>query len=138
MGSLPYVPAGKTPPLAALVKLAGAWRPEPGEQVDGTIRAIVKRTSEYGVYPAVLLEVDAPDDAGEIHTGFYLLHMFHEVLKNQLIEMRPKADEKVSVLYSGVTQSSKGVSYHNYTMWRTEEDSAVDAYDFGDGDEPQF
>jgi hypothetical protein len=138
--SSPYAITGERPPLAALARLATAWRPEAGDQIDGTILAIIKRTSEFGIYPAMLIEVETIDTNGVIGTGVQLMHCFHEVLKNQLIEMRPKAGERISCLYIGETKNKKTEqTYHNYVLWRTHDGDGVEVFDFGRNPaEPEF
>ncbi len=62
--------------VAQLDRERATWRPEPGDQIAGTVLSVEMNTSEYGDYPVI--ELDVP--AGPI----VAVHAFHTVLRNQI------------------------------------------------------
>lgn len=92
---------------------APAWRPEDdGASILGVISAISMGHSEYGTYPIVTILTND----GEM----LAVHGFHGVLKERLIELRPKVDEVIGIKYLGHVlpdDGEKGVNdYYAYKV----------------------
>lgn len=92
---------------------APAWRPEKeGDSILGTITTVSMGHSEYGTYP--IITVVTSD--GEM----LAVHGFHGVLKQRLIEIRPKVDEVIGIKFIGhivPEDGEKGVNdYYAYKV----------------------
>jgi hypothetical protein len=92
-----------TLPMHALVKSARTWRPEPGDVLKGHVVTVQRRSTEFGPYPMVVMEVS--DDAG--NEQLVAVHAFHTVLKNELTRVRPTPGSYLEVAYLGMQPSAK-------------------------------
>jgi len=114
----------------ARIKAAPAWRPDKFDtfkkdrpawaekSMSGTIAAIIKRTSEYGDYPCVVIAVPSGDEV-----TYFAWHVFHQTAKDALMASKPRPGENVTVLYGGQAESKtrkgkdgKPVKYHVWTV----------------------
>lgn len=82
-----------------------AWRPEPGDSLIGRVVEIDSRTTEYGAYPMVTVQID---DGTEV-----CFHAFHSVAKSELARRRPGVGDKIGVKFLG---KPAGKSYENYKI----------------------
>lgn len=102
---------------------ADAWMPDEGDSIIGVITTISVGHSEYGQYP--ILTILTPD--GEMKA----VHAFHTVLKDRLIDMRPKVDEIIGIKFLGHVLpegGTKGVNdYYAYKVLMTR--PAADIWD---------
>ena len=76
-----------------------AWKPNPGDAVEGVITELTTRSSEYGD-PYVILTVE--DDAGSEHA----IHCFHTMLRNEVERKAPQVGDRIAVAYHGLGESS--------------------------------
>lgn len=83
---------------------APGWRPEPGEQLVGTIVEISSATGDFGEYP--LLVVEKTDGTGDV-----AVHCFHTVLKSEVAAKRPSEGDKIGIKYLGIPTGKKYESY---------------------------
>jgi len=80
--------------IAAMVADAQGWKPEDGDEIEGTVLAIkqgisdVKQTHE-GRYPIVFVM----RDSGEV----VAVHCFQTVLYNEVVAARPKPGERIYI-----------------------------------------
>ena len=87
---------------------ADAWKPDPGELIEGVVVEITTRDGEYGSYPIVTLElVDGERRA---------IHAFHSVLRNELARIAPQTGSRIAVLYKGKVTRSDGPDFHSYRV----------------------
>ena len=126
-------------PLRVRIESAHAWRPVPGSILEGFLVAVVKRTSEYGTYPVLII------DDGE-NEALHAFHAFHSISRDKLRELKPARGERITIAYPGPQESRKRkdangnpVTYHPYIIYcpdRPDED--VSEYDWDNEDEPEF
>jgi hypothetical protein len=116
----------------ARIKAAPAWRPDKYDAykdaktrptwaektMTGTVAAIIKRTSDYGEYPCVIIAVGDGEDS-----AYFAWHVFHQTAKDALMAAKPRPGEGVSVFYGGQKESrtrkgkdGKPVKYHVWTV----------------------
>jgi hypothetical protein len=125
-------------PLRVRIEAAHAWRPEAGAVLEGHLVAVVKRTSEYGTYPVLVI-----DDG--VNESFHAFHAFHSISRDKLKTLKPARGEKITIAYAGQQASrtrkdkdGEPVEYHSYIIYcpdREEEDPGE--YDWDD-DSPAF
>lgn len=86
-----------------------AWRPSPGETLEGTVTEITEYDGGgFGGYP--ILTVGTED-------GEKAVHAFHTVLRNELAKLDIQVGEKVAILYGGKQRSKDGsVEYEGYRV----------------------
>jgi hypothetical protein len=116
------------------IALASAWRPQVGDTLTGAVAHMEKRTTEFGTYPVVYIDVDGT------HTA---VHAFPQTLRDGFKELAPYRGEFVSITYAGTKASNKrtdgkgeAVEYHHYVVLNP--DSAVDGADINWDDDPAF
>lgn len=104
------------------IALANAWRPAVGDTLTGAVAHMEKRTTEFGTYPIVYIDVDGTLTA---------VHAFHQTLRDGFKELRPSRGDFVSITYAGTKASNKrtdskgeAVEYHHYVV--LDPDSSVD------------
>lgn len=86
---------------------APAWRPQPGEGIEGTVVAVSQREGGYGSYP--VLTLDTSD-------GELAVHAFHAVLRNELAEYAPEVGDALAIVYQGKVEGRHGKRYHAYRV----------------------
>lgn len=139
-------PATKAAPdLMEIIKIraAKAWRPNPGDMLQGTVVKMLARESDYGVYPVVVM------DTGD--EGYTAVHAFHTILKDALRELKTTTGDDLTIVYEGKLESrnaagknedgtEKKRTYHNYFVIGNGVDSTVEFTwdDSTDEDEPDF
>lgn len=85
-----------------------AWRPEPGEDLEGVVRRYNMRKMDDGNdYPVVTVE--RPD--GEK----FAFHAFHSVARGQLEEDLPRVGDEIGIRYLGKVDGEQ-YEYHNYRI----------------------
>lgn len=88
---------------------AVGWRPEPGDQVVGTIVEISEAPgTDWGPYPVIT--IDKADGTGEV-----AVHAFHSVLKNEIESKQPTEGDTIGIRYLGKQQGAKQ-SYEGYRV----------------------
>lgn len=93
---------------ARLAQEVEGWRPEPGDEVFGTIVTVDEREGKFGPYP--YLEID-DEDTGKV-VG---VHCFHTVLKKEVVNKAPKVGGVGGVHYFGIkTPKNGGDDYEHY------------------------
>ena len=123
-----------TPEEFAKMMQAPAWRPDSADKYTDDnrpwyaetsltsvpIAAILKRTSEYGDYPCVILAV--PSENGE-DSRYLAWHVFHQTAKDALQTAKPRPGEVITVFYGGRVESKKRrdsegkpIKYHQWTV----------------------
>jgi hypothetical protein len=86
------------------------WRPEPGDQVLGTVIGVDTREGDYGPYPYI--EVEAND-------GSYIgVHGFHTVLKNELARIEPQVGDTLGIKYFGKVPTKPGSKFDSFEKYR--------------------
>lgn len=126
-------------PLRVRIEAAHAWRPNPGEVLEGHLVAVVPRTSEHGTYPVLII-----DDG--VNEALHAFHAFHSIARDKLKALKPTRGEKITIAYPGPTESrqrkdAKGdpVTYHPYIIYcpdRAEEETGE--YDWDADDTPGY
>jgi hypothetical protein len=95
---------------------APAWRPDPGDKIEGEVVAIAERAGEYDPYPIVTVRRSDGEE--------FAIHAFHTVLAGEFAKLQLKLGDKIAVKYLGKKQNRAGNgSYHAYRVVK-------------DGDEP--
>lgn len=88
---------------------APGWRPDPGEQLVGTIVEISSAHGDYGEYP--LIVVEKADGTGDV-----AVHAFHTVLKSELAAKRPNEGDVIGIKYLGKVPGKSGNTYDSYRV----------------------
>jgi len=78
---------------------APGWKPEPGDTVMGTVKALDNGYSQWGEYKIVTLIQENGEEVA--------VHAFHTVLENALKRIRPVPGDKIAIRYVG-EQTPKG------------------------------
>lgn len=88
--------------IAALTAEAQGWKPEDGDEVQGTVLAIKSGYSDVksANYPIVFI---LPDNASEA----VAVHCFQTVLENEVRQYRPLPGERIYVKRIGATGEAK-------------------------------
>lgn len=119
-------------PLRVRIESATAWRPEPGDILDARLVAVVRRQTEYGAYPCLILD-NGRDES------LWAFHAFHTIAKDKLRELKPTPGERLVIAYPGkqasrkrVDASGKPVEYNPYIIYcpDREELAAPASYDW--------
>lgn len=84
---------------------AESWKPQPGNEVQGTLTAVGMNDAGWGPYPIVTLE-----DEGGTRLA---VHAFHDVLKAELSKRSPKIGDSLWIKYLG---KPEGKNYHAYKV----------------------
>lgn len=85
-----------------------AWRPQPGQELIGTIVRINTRESDQGPpYPVVTIR---ESDGSKL-----AFHAFHSIPKARLAEDKPLVGDEIAIRYLG-EQEGKNFTYHNYRI----------------------
>lgn len=112
------------------IRGALAWRPMPGDMIDGKVIKMLARDSDFGIYPVMVMDI------GEIQ--YTAVHAFHTILRDGLRELRVKSGDDVVVMYQGKIQSNKPYGqdaetgedlyreYHSYVVIGNGVDSTVE------------
>ena len=98
------------------IKGAIAWRPNPGDTINGTIVVITPRESPFGgKYPCVILDTGADQ--------LVAIHAFHGVLLNELKEMKAAPGLNIAIHYGGKREHNTALDgdgnkrkYHGYSV----------------------
>lgn len=141
--SRPTAPADAGLEELIRIRSAAAWRPSPGDMVDGRVVKLLARESDFGLYPIVVI------DTGDVN--YVAVHAFHTILRDALRELKTKPDDELVIVYQGKIQSNKPYgedaetgkklyrSYHNYLVIGNGVDSTVEfMWDDDSNDEPEF
>jgi hypothetical protein len=89
---------------------AKAWRPDPGDILEGVVTEITEYAGGgYGDYPIVTVK---QDDGTSLAA-----HCFHTVLRNELARLDVQAGEGIAILYAGPQQTRDGkATYEGYRV----------------------
>lgn len=92
---------------------APAWMPEEGDSILGVVASVsIGPDNGFGPYPIITILTGE----GEL----VAVHAFHTVLKDRLVDIRPKVDEIIGIKYLGHVlpeEGSKGVNdYYAYKV----------------------
>ncbi len=90
------------------VETVEAWRPEPNQELIGTIVKINVRETDQGAYP--IYTIREPD--GEV----LAFHAFHKVARGQLEEAEPHPGDEIGIRYLGQKKSANDRMYHDYRI----------------------
>jgi hypothetical protein len=102
---------------------APAWRPEPGDQLAGTITDLAVIDRGHGPYPCVTIRRQDGSSAA--------WHAFHDVARAELAKIAPQVGDPLAVTYQG-KHPERG-----YHRWRVHGDAApFDWQRFGDAPAP--
>jgi hypothetical protein len=125
-------------------RTAQGWRPEPGTTMDGTVIGLRMGSSEYGDYPIVVYKVNKMFRAdGTIVPSrpTVALHIFHQVLRERMAELKTDIDTRQYVTYIGQVESNSRkdkdgdpVKYHHYdaeNYGETETTGRQEGFTFG-------
>jgi len=136
--------------VADIIKIrsALAWRPTAGDTVDGTVVKLLRRETEFGIYPVLVIDTGEPQ--------YVAVHAFHSLLLEQLREVKTGPGDEITIVYQGKIESKNDSpdkdpetglkrkrSYHAYLLVTngvdastefTWDDAAADKAD----DEPGF
>jgi hypothetical protein len=118
------------------IRSALAWRPSPGDMLDGKVVKLIARESDFGIYPIVIL------DTGDVM--YTAVHAFHSLLRDALKELKVGPDDELVIVYQGKIESKnagpdgKKRSYHNYIVIGNGVDSTVEFSWADSEDEPDF
>jgi len=86
--------------IAALMSEAPGWRPEKGDEIEGTVLGVKMTTSTFGTYPIVFV-IGSDDEP-------VALHCFHTVLQNEMVTQRPERGDAIYVKYLGPKDDYSG------------------------------
>jgi hypothetical protein len=75
------------------IETAAGWKPEEGAILTGTLAAVRRFEGDFGAYPVLVIET--PD--GQFHA----IHAFHQVLREQLVELAPTVGDLLTTYYAG-------------------------------------
>ena len=120
------------PDITELIKIrsALAWRPSEGDILEGTVKKLLARTSDFGVYPVAVI------DTGD--ANYTAVHAFHSILRDALKELKTKPGDDIVIVYQGKIRSNKPYgydaetneplfrSYHSYVVIGNGVDSTVE------------
>jgi hypothetical protein len=83
----------KSSEIALLIQEAEGWKPEKGDEIQGTVLgAKLSSGGDFGPYPILfVLQDDEP----------VAVHAFHTVLRNELVSQRPQSGEIIYIRYLG-------------------------------------
>lgn len=95
----------------AEIMTAKAWRPNPGEALEGTVVNLRRQDDEYGGHIVVTLATGAEGEA----PAYTAVHAFHHVLKTQLSAMKPTKGDLLKITYLGKVDG-KNQPYHSYLV----------------------
>ena len=84
-----------------------AWRPQPGQELIGTVARINTRKTDQGDYPVVTIR--------EADGSKLAFHAFHSVARTRLAEENPLPGDEMAIRYLG-EQEGKNFTYHNYRI----------------------
>ena len=124
-------------PVHARIKAAVAWRPTAGDLVAGHLVTVEGRTTEYGTYPMLVIEME--DDT------LVAVHAFHTVLKEELKRVRPTPGSYLEIAYLGQQDSAKRkdaggkpVRTHIYSVSDGTNNVEFNSWDDFTNDTPEF
>lgn len=86
--------------IALLMAEAEGWKPEAGDEIDGTVLGVKIGTSTFGSYPIVFV-LGADEEPVAVHC-------FHEVLGNEMRTQRPERGDSVYIKYLGPKEGWEG------------------------------
>ncbi len=105
-------------------RTAQGWRPEPDTTMKGEVIGLRLGSSEYGDYPIVVYKVLGMfDRAGKPlpHRNTVSLHVFHQVLRERMAELKTEIGTQQFITYLGQVESNsrkdkdgEPVKYHHY------------------------
>jgi hypothetical protein len=95
----------------AEIMTAKAWRPNPGEAIEGTVANLRRQDDEYGGHVVVTLAVATEGEA----PAYTAVHAFHHVLKTQLSALKPAKGAPLKITYLGKVDG-KNQPYHSYLV----------------------
>jgi hypothetical protein len=129
-----------------IIRIRGAlaWRPSPGDMLDGKVVKLLARESEFGVYPVVVM------DTGD--ATYVAVHAFHTILRDGLRELKAAPGDDLVIMYQGKLESKNSAgknaageevkrAYHSYVVISNGVDSTVEfTWDMAEdiSDEPNF
>lgn len=99
-----------------------SWRPEPGSQIVGVVKAIQHRTSDWSKdYPILTI---APSDGS---VPWVDVHAFHTVLWQEIVNHAPRIGDTVGIRYVGKQPGGAGESYELYKFALARTASSLEA-----------
>ena len=121
------------------IRSAVAWRPAPGDTVEGTVVKLLRRdgAGDLGPYPVIVMDTGAPH--------YTAVHAFHTLCRDALKELKTAPGDEVTIAYLGKVESKnmgadgKKRYYHNYIVIGNGVDSTVEfSWDNDETDDPDF
>src|SRR5690606_33535315 len=117
----PYVPAGRFE-LSELLEYEPPvrWRPEEGEQIQGTLIKIEER-SAFGRSAPTMFILIPPEDVDEHEHRYVTVRASGIVLKGAVHEREPGPGEEIAVKYEGqktTTDGSREYAMHRLAVKR--------------------
>lgn len=106
------------------LRKAKAWMPEPGTTIRATVIGMSMRDGDYGPYPVITYR----KSDGEI----VAVHVFHQVLKGQLADLKTDIGVEQYITYLGKTEKNKPTeaeikdnrtTYHDYDVENVGQDT---------------
>jgi hypothetical protein len=98
--------------MAVRFDYAEAWRPDPGDILEGVVTEITTFDGGgYGPYPILTVRAEASENSAKA------VHCFHTVLRNELARLDVQVGEQVAILYAGPQQTKDGTAtYEGYRV----------------------
>jgi hypothetical protein len=81
------------------------WKPEVGDELEGTVLEVDEYEGDHGPYPVVLV---GTDDGKKV-----TVYGSRSVLMSKLAKKRPRVGDRIGIKYLGYPE---GKSYHNYNV----------------------
>lgn len=105
-------------------RTAQGWRPNAGTTLKGEVIGLRMGSSEYGDYPIVVykvLDMFRRDGSKVDHADTVSLHVFHQVLRERMMELKTDIGSQHFISYLGQVESNSRndkdgapVQYHHY------------------------
>jgi|SRR3954464_9009181 len=106
------------------LRKAKAWMPEPGTTIRATVIGMAMREGDYGPYPVITYKKADGD--------IVAVHVFHQVLKGQLSDLKTDIGVEQYITYLGKTEKNKPTeaeikdnrtTYHDYDVENVGQDT---------------
>ena len=95
-----------------------AWKPEPGDKLEGTVTELDERDGGFGPYVIVMVTTDDGRDVA--------FHAYHTVAARELARQRPVPGDRIGIKYHGVDPVKKYRQYRLVVDHATATDNAPD------------
>ena len=85
------------------------WKPQPGDELIGTITSITERESQYGWYPVIAI---AQDETGTV----FEINAARGGILDDVIAHKPKPGDKIGLRFVGPQEKPNGSTWDKFTV----------------------